>query len=99
MANATPRPHGTAEEGHPRLLSLHRGAAYLGCSYWTLRDYVLQELLPVVALPPLRPREGDRPKRTLRRVLIDRHDLDAFVDRVKQDTRGISNPARNGNEQ
>jgi predicted site-specific integrase-resolvase len=63
----------------PRLLSLAEAAVYLGMSYWTVRDYVLQGLVPTVTMPGLRPKQGDRPKQTLRRVLIDREDLDAFV--------------------
>jgi len=69
--------------GGPRLLDLRAAAAYLGVSYWTIRDWVLAEYLPVVNLPPLRPREGDRARKNLRRVLIDRPDLDAFIERQK----------------
>ena len=63
----------------PRLLSMRQAAAYLGCSFWTARDYVLQGLIPSVDMPPLAPRPGSRRRKTLRRVLIDRADLDAFV--------------------
>lgn len=70
-----------AAEG--RLLNLRQAARYLNCSYWSVRDYVLVGLLPHVALPALRPRAGDRSKGRLRRVLIDRADLDAFVERHK----------------
>jgi len=66
-----------------RLLSLREAAGYVGCSYWSVRDWCLAGILPTVALPPLRPRPGERPKRCLRRVLIDRTDLDALVDRHK----------------
>ena len=68
----------------PRLLSMRQAAAYLGCSFWTARDYVLQGLIPVVDMPPLRAREGDRQRKTLRRVLIDRADLAAFIDSRKR---------------
>jgi len=44
---------------------------------------LLQGLIPSVRLPPLKPREGERPKQTLRRTLIDRADLDAFIDARK----------------
>jgi hypothetical protein len=64
----------------PRLLNLQQAATYLGVSFWSARDYVLAGVIPVVALPALRPREGDKPKRQLRRVLVDRVDLDAFID-------------------
>lgn len=68
----------------PRLLNMRQAAAYLGCSFWTARDYVLQGLIPVVDMPPLRAREGDRQRKALRRVLIDRVDLDAFVESRKR---------------
>jgi hypothetical protein len=67
----------------PRLLNRRQAAEYLGCSFWTARDYVLQGLIPVVDLPPLRARDGDRQRRTLRRVL-DRADLDAFIESRKR---------------
>ena len=68
----------------PRLLSLQQMAEYLGCSYWTARDWVLAGLIPVVDLPPLRSREGERPRKNLRRILVDRVDLDAFIDARKR---------------
>ena len=74
----------SAESITPRLLNMHQAATYLGCSFWTARDYVLQGLLPVVEMPPLRAREGDRQRKTLRRVLIDRVDLDAFIESRKR---------------
>ena len=74
----------SAEAIRPRLLNVRQAAAYLGCSFWTARDYVLQGLIPVVDLPPLRAREGDRPRKTLRRVLIDRADLDDFIESRKR---------------
>lgn len=64
----------------PRLLSLQQMADYLGCSYWTARDWVLAGIIPMVELPPLRPREGERARKTLRRVLVDREDLDRFIE-------------------
>jgi hypothetical protein len=68
----------------PRLLNLRQMADYLGCSYWSARDWVLAGWVPVVELPPLRPREGERPRTTLRRVLVDREDLDRFIDQRKR---------------
>jgi hypothetical protein len=68
----------------PRLLNMRQAAEYLGCSFWTARDYILQGLIPVVDLPPLRPREGDRRRKNLRRVLVDRADLDAFIESRKR---------------
>ena len=79
------------ERVRPRLLNMRQAAAYLGCSFWTARDYILQGLIPVVDLPPLRPREGDRQRKTLRRVLVDRADLDAFIEsRKRRDGRSVS---------
>jgi Helix-turn-helix domain len=74
----------SSETIRPRLLNMRQAAAYLGCSFWTARDYILQGLIPVVDMPPLRPREGDRPRKTLRRVLVDRADLDAFIESRKR---------------
>lgn len=69
----------------PRLLNLHQAAQYLGLSYWTCRDYVLADLIPAVHLPPLRPREGATQRRSdLRRILLDRCDLDAFIESRKR---------------
>ena len=72
----------------PRLLNMRQAAEYLGCSFWTARDYILQGLIPVVDMPPLRPREGDRQRKTLRRVLVDRADLDAFIESRKRPENG-----------
>jgi predicted DNA binding CopG/RHH family protein len=81
------RKTGTSDESVelivPRLLNLRQAAKYLGCSFWTVRDYVLQGLIPVVHLPPLRARPGSRQRVTLRRVVIDRADLDKFVETHK----------------
>jgi excisionase family DNA binding protein len=53
----------------PRLLSQHEAARYLGISYWTVRDLVFRRELPFVKIG--------------RRVLVDRWDLDAYLDRSK----------------
>ena len=68
----------------PRLVDLHAAAAYLGLSFWTIRDYVQQGLIPTVELPALSPREGERRREGLRRVLVDLRDLDAFIDSRKR---------------
>ena len=66
--------------GTARLIDLHAGAARIGVSFWTFREYVLAGLIPAVDLPcPL------NPKRRLRRRLVDVRDVDAFVDRCKAD--------------
>lgn len=64
----------------PRLLNMRQVAHYLGCSFWTARDYILQGLIPAVEMPPLMARPGERPRKALRRVLVDRGDLDAFIE-------------------
>jgi hypothetical protein len=53
----------------------------LNCPRWrTVRDLVLAGRLPSVKIPC--PRSGDG--RTIRRVLVDRHDLDAFIEQSKE---------------
>ena len=79
VSEAQPR-----ERVKPRLLNMRQAAEYLGCSFWTARDYILQGLIPIVDMPPLRAREGDRQRKTLRRVLVDRADLDAFIESRKR---------------
>ena len=51
------------ERVKPRLLNMRQAADYLGCSFWTARDYILQGLIPIVDMPPLRAREGDRQRK------------------------------------
>ena len=72
------------EAAPPRLLNMRQVAAYMGCSFWTARDYILQGLIPSIDMPPLKARPGDRQRRTLRRVLVDRADLDAFIETRKR---------------
>ena len=64
----------------PRLLDLKAAATYLGLSYWTVRDLVIAGRLPSVKIPC--PRSGDG--RTIRRILVDRHDLDDFIEQSKE---------------
>jgi len=66
-----------------RLLTLKQAAAYLSVSYWSVRDFVLAGHIPTVQMPALRARLGDRPRASLRRVLIDRQDLDRFIEARK----------------
>jgi len=63
----------------PRLLSVEAAAQYLSVSSWSIRDYIASGRLPAVHLPA--PRGQGR---TIRRVLIDRADLDALVDAWKE---------------
>lgn len=83
-SESNPDPLDRRQSVVPRLLSMRQAAAYMGCSFWTARDYVLQGLIPAIDMPPLRARLGDRQRKTLRRVLIDRSDLDAFIESRKR---------------
>jgi excisionase family DNA binding protein len=58
------------------LLSLRAAASYLGLSYWTLRDLVAAGTIRPVRLPVA---DG----RDLRRILLDRRDLDALIEQSK----------------
>ena len=53
----------------PRLLSQHEAARYLGISYWIVRDLVFRREFPFIKIG--------------RRVLVDRLDLNAYLDRSK----------------
>jgi len=64
----------------PRLLDLKAAGEYLSVSYWTMRDLVFAGVLPTVRIPC--PRAGDG--RAIRRILVDRHDLDAFIEKNKE---------------
>ena len=68
----------TAQGG--RLINLRTAAAYLGCSYWTLRDLVLNGHIPTVRIPSPRARDG----RAMRRILIDSRDLERLIERWKE---------------
>lgn len=75
-------PHSPAP-AWPRLMSLRLGGLYLGLSEWTLREYVNDGSLPIVEAR--RPRTASALKHqpagdTLRRLLVDRRDLDALAD-------------------
>jgi len=71
----------------PRLLSIEQAARYLSISYWTLREFINDGSIKAVPLPrpeTLRQRERRALGDTVRRLLIDRHDLDALVDTWKR---------------
>jgi excisionase family DNA binding protein len=57
-----------------RLLDVDSAAGYLSVSTWTVRDLVAAGTLPRIRVPLPGGRE-------LRRLLIDRHDLDALIAR------------------
>src|SRR5438552_9524001 len=80
-----------------RLMDLRTAAAYLGCSYWTLRDLVLNGHVPAVRIPSPRAPDG----RALRRTLIDSRDLELLIERWKEgntaaSTNRIQPGGRNG---
>ena len=64
------------EVQNARLLDVKSAATYLCVSTWTIRDWVAEGELTPVSLPSRR-----RPGEPLRRLLFDRIDLDAFVER------------------
>ncbi|MFN8624404.1 MAG: hypothetical protein U0587_00210 [Candidatus Binatia bacterium] len=71
----------------PRLLSVEQAAQYLGISYWTMREFINDSSIKAVPLPrpeTLRQRERRALGDTVRRLLIDRYDLDALVDTWKR---------------
>jgi excisionase family DNA binding protein len=61
----------------PRLLDVHAAARYLGVSAWTIRDLLAAGELARVTIPG----PGGR---DLRRVLVDRVDVDRLVERWKE---------------
>jgi hypothetical protein len=60
-------------ETEPRLLDVKGAAKYLGISYWTIRE-----------LPVPRVRLEVAGGRDVRRILFDRRDLDAWIERQKE---------------
>ena len=53
----------------PRLVSQKEAASYLGVSYWTLRDLLFRGDIPHI--------------RVKRRILVDRLDLEAYIQKNK----------------
>ena len=75
---AASSPEGAAPAIEPLLLDEHEAAALLGISFWSCRELVAAGQLPTVRLPaPL------NPKRTMRRKLIARADVEALIARCK----------------
>ena len=74
----------------PRLMNLRAAAAYIGVSYWTIRDYVADGIVPCIILPCSRRRKkgGAVVRRAgdidARRIYVDRADLDLLVERCKR---------------
>ena len=75
----------------PRIMNLLDAARYLGISKWTLRDWIADGLIPRVTLPCSRRRKKDGAivrragEIEARRILVDRSDLDALIERSKHD--------------
>ena len=70
--------------GWPRLLDVRQAAAYLNVSPWTLREFINDGSIPTVRLPrphTVRMRKRGAISDTVRRLLIDRADLDTLVER------------------
>jgi hypothetical protein len=67
-------------ESGARLMGLRAAAQYLGLSYWTMRDLAMAGALPIIRIPCTKARGG----RTIRRILLDRQDLDAFIEQNKE---------------
>lgn len=66
-------------DSQSRLLDLHGAAAYSGLSYWHIRDLALGGHIAIVRLPSAKNPSGES-----RRILIDRRDLDALIERMKR---------------
>lgn len=64
----------------PRLMSVDALANYMGLSYGTVRELVINGHLPSVRLP--NPRAGDG--RVMKRLLVDRADVDAFIEKHRE---------------
>jgi len=62
----------------PRLLDIRSAALYLGVSTRTIEQWIADEILRPVQMPGM----GRTLK--LRRVLMDRQDLDVLIERQKQ---------------
>ena len=60
----------------PRLLDLDGTASYLSVSKWTIRDLEAANILPRVRVPLANNGE-------LRKILFDRNDLDALIEKWK----------------
>jgi hypothetical protein len=75
----------------PRLLDVRTTAAYLSVSESTVRDYVHAGILVPIPLPGSALRQpGGRivascRDRRMTKLLFDRLDLDAFVERIKKE--------------
>jgi hypothetical protein len=63
----------------PRLLTVRDAAEYLGVGIFSVRTWVWERLLKPVPMPGVtNPRD-----RRMRKILLDREDLDRFVEQLK----------------
>lgn len=72
-----------------RLMTLRQAAEYAGLSYWLLRDYCLDGILPIVRLPGsrLKGKHGiscHSTEHTMRKIMIDCGDLDRLIQESKE---------------
>jgi hypothetical protein len=66
-------------ESDAEVWNLPRAAAALNLSTWTTREYILSGAIPALRLPcPLNPR------RHLRRMLVAKRDVLAFIERHRE---------------
>jgi hypothetical protein len=82
------RPTDQRTVGQGRLLSLKQAAAYVGVSYWLLRDYVIDGTLQPVRLPGSRLKKDGRlvansKDHHMRKIMLDREDLDRLISESK----------------
>ena len=76
------------ESPWPRLMNLEQAAAYLGIGVWTMRELINAGAVAVTRIE--RPRtpsalRHDPVSDTMRRLLIDRAELDDFADRCAKE--------------
>ena len=69
----------TPEKSGARLLDLAAASAYSGIAVWSLRRLIWNGVIPTVKLPALNGRGA-----LMRRVLVDRADLDRLIDSHKE---------------
>ena len=61
------------------VIDARQAAALLGRDYWTVRSWILEGLIPRIQFP-----SPSRRRRKLRRLLVDRRDVLAFIEKCKQ---------------
>ncbi len=66
----------------PRLLNLLNAARYLDVSIWSLREWVALGIVPRIRIPL--PNTEKRRGGEMRRVLVDRADLDRLIESWKE---------------